>query len=76
MRIAVKDGSAYEGVYGGNSSDGGFLIRFARKVEDRSKAVYPPLESIVVKAADLVEIVARDVDFSLSAHSAEKSRGE
>lgn len=75
MQVRVKDGDTYEGVYGGRGTDGGFIIRFARKLEDRSKLVYPPQESITIKAADLIELVARDVDFSLSAHSSERTRG-
>lgn len=73
--MRLKDASVYEGVYGGATADGGYTLKFARKIEDRSKPVQPPQETLTVRGADLAELVAREVDFSLSSHAAEKHRG-
>jgi len=64
MKNKVKDGSIFEGVFHAVKPDGyGVVLKLARKRDPNVTTLPSPIETLLIPASELVQVIAKDINF-------------
>ena len=60
----MKDGSIFEGVFHAVKPEGyGVVLKLARKKDPTAVTLPSPIETLLIPASELVQVIARDINF-------------